>query len=154
MLVCSYIFLQVFSGTLFVCTLPWTDWISEKMLTFIASALIGGHRSQQSTRSTCRRRARTTACASEMYADNAPKWSQGEVCTYCHNEKTVVCPVCEGEGRISRSIICYYCRGRKYIPCPLCSIDDPYEFSYTAVPDGTLQIEEGQDVEHKESESS
>ena len=85
---------------------------------------------------------RPVACASDMYGDNGPKSEFDAACTYCHDELSVVCPVCEGEGRISRSILCYYCRGRKNIPCPVCAVDDPYEFSYSAITDATIQIEE------------
>lgn len=54
-----------------------------------------------------------------------------EPCTYCHDEKFVTCPVCEGRGYMGRTITCYYCRGKETIECPLC-IDDVYRLSYTA----------------------
>lgn len=66
--------------------------------------------------------------------------SSGE-CPYCHDESTVICPVCEGRGYIGRTITCYYCRGAKRIECPLC-IDDVYKLSYVQPKNPTIETDD------------
>jgi len=58
-------------------------------------------------------------------------------CAYCHNTKQVVCPVCNGEGILGRTIICRYCRGAKTLECPICAAQDDYSWSYVEAPDDT-----------------
>lgn len=100
------------------------------MLTFVT--VLGLKRRVNTSKRICeRRRTEVRVCIREMYSDNGPKWSQGEICTYCENNLVVTCPVCNGEGVMGRTILCYYCRGKKTIDCPLCAVDDVYSFSYS-----------------------
>ncbi|KAA8494457.1 hypothetical protein FVE85_2698 [Porphyridium purpureum] len=63
--------------------------------------------------------------------DDAANAVEPGTCTYCGNTRVVLCPVCEGEGVIGRTITCRYCKGAKQLECPVCAASDFYQWTYS-----------------------